>query len=524
MLAWLAKLLENTTTPIGTVVRIGAGVDSELLVYQKLNCERILAVEPDDSLFKKLRTKAKRFDNVTALQAWIADTASERSAAIFANPRFNSLLPADKMLLEHFPNVQTTKALNVKTESFENIVTSHIKQIDEKSNVLVLEVQGFETALFQNSQVGRLQLFNWIVVRASEHVLFEGGSSATEVKKCLSEQGFELRLSDTSQLPFVEQYYELNTSEIELKTAKDQLTKMNHEFAIQQQKLADKNKLVVQKEELNTQLEQKLLTVTEQNKTLQATLNELQAELKSNKENNSLLKQTSEKSQQELQDSKKQIEKLNGQLNEKIGESTVLKQKAEDEVKSLVDSHVELKQQITTLEQSKQKNVRETESLKIKVDDLTTQLNSAKTEVTELQKNLKNESHWHQENKERAENSNKQCADLKQKLISRQKSSDLALKLQMKSQVDLDDLREKYQTKHHNEQKLVELIKELRQKLQQASEFYYHLQVNHPELTELETSNDKPLVETKAEIKEKISKGVKVPSSKVNRAKSSDKS
>ena len=64
----------------------------------------------------------------------------------------------------------------------------------------------------------------------------------------------------------------------------------------------------------------------------------------------------------------------------------------------------------------------------------------------------------------------------------------------------------------------------MRQKLQQASEFYHHLQVNHPELTELEILNNQPSVETNAEIKEKRSSGDKVLSSKVNRAKSSDKS
>ena len=495
MLAWLTKLLENKATRIGTVIHIGAGVGTELPVYQDLNCGHILAIEPDNILFKKLKTKAKRFDNVTVQQSWVSDSATERSATIFANPRFNSLLPANKMLLEHFPNVKTTETLQVKTQSFDDLVMSHVKQTDDQSNVLVLEVQGFETTLFQNSQAGKLRLFNWILVRTSEHVLFEGGASAEDVKKCLSEQGFELRLSDTGQLPFVEQYYELNTSEIQLKTSKDQLTKMSHEFGIQQQKLADKNKLVVQKEELSTQLEQKLLTVTGQDKKLQATLNDLQAELQSNKENNVLLKQTIETSKQELQDTKEQLEKL----NEQIGESTALKQKVEDEVISLVNNNVEFKQQITDLGQSKQEDVNQIESLKIKLDDLTTQINSAKTEATELQKNLKNETHWHQENKKWAENSNKQCAELKQQLIDRQKSSDLALKLQMKSQVDLDDLREKYQTKHHNERKLVELIIELRQKLQQASEFYLQLQEHYPELRKFEKLNRSSLHESVVE-------------------------
>ena len=441
MLAWLTKLLENTATPIGTVVHIGAGVGIELSVYQDLNCEHILAIEPDDALFKKLETKASRFDNVTAQQAWISDTTTDRNATIFANPRFNSLLPADKMLLEHFPNVKETETLQVKTQSFDDVMASQVKQTNHQLNVLVLEVQGFEMILFQNSQVGKLQLFNWIVVRASEHSLFKGGSSAKEVKKCLAEHGFELRLSDTSQLPFVEQYYELNTSKIKLKTVKDQLTKMNHEFAIQQQKLADKDKLVVHKEEINTQLKQKLLTVTGQNEEVQATLNELQTELKLNKENNSLLQQTSEKFQQELQDSEKQIE-----------------------------------------------------SLKIKVDDLTTQLNSAKTEVTELQKSLKNESHSHHGSKKWTEALNKKIEALELALniaSEKQKSAfqtlSLNTKLMTKLQVDGDGLRRKLTAKTDEEKQLKELVCELHEKLKQAADFYHKVQQHYPDLINSES-------------------------------------
>ncbi len=52
----------------------------------------------------------------------------------------------------------------------------------------------------------------------------------------------------------------------------------------------------------------------------------------------------------------------------------------------------------------------------------------------------------------------------------------------VKSQVDLDDLREKYAAKLQSETELVELIKELREKLTIASQYYYQLQQEHPEL------------------------------------------
>ena len=237
MLAWLTKLLENTNKPIGTVVHIGAGVGTELPVYQDLHCERVLAIEADDTLFKKLRTKAKRYPNVSVHQAWIADKESEQMATAFANPRFNSLLPASKLLMEHFPNVKATKSLNVITQAFDTFVKENTKITVDKADVLVLEVQGYEASLLKSCPASTLHFFDWIVVRTSQAVLFEGGANATAVNKYLAEQGFELRLSEASQQPFVEQYYQFNSSKVTLEMLEFELAKRNEESALQHEKL-----------------------------------------------------------------------------------------------------------------------------------------------------------------------------------------------------------------------------------------------------------------------------------------------
>lgn len=60
----------------------------------------------------------------------------------------------------------------------------------------------------------------------------------------------------------------------------------------------------------------------------------------------------------------------------------------------------------------------------------------------------------------------------------------IANKLNLKLQVDLDDLRQKYAEKEQNERELSQLIDELYVKLKQASEFYYELEKKYPELTD----------------------------------------
>ncbi|CAA0327717.1 hypothetical protein ALT785_390014 [Alteromonas infernus] len=62
-----------------------------------------------------------------------------------------------------------------------------------------------------------------------------------------------------------------------------------------------------------------------------------------------------------------------------------------------------------------------------------------------------------------------------------------------KTQVDLDDLRNKYSEKVESEKELVELVKELREKLTLASKYYFKLQQEHPELLSANTDDKEGL-------------------------------
>ncbi|HCG5284339.1 FkbM family methyltransferase [Vibrio parahaemolyticus] len=62
------------------------------------------------------------------------------------------------------------------------------------------------------------------------------------------------------------------------------------------------------------------------------------------------------------------------------------------------------------------------------------------------------------------------------------RSARINQKLLAKSQMDLDNLREKYSSTKESELELVDLISELRKKLSSASKYYHRLQDEHPEL------------------------------------------
>jgi uncharacterized coiled-coil DUF342 family protein len=160
--------------------------------------------------------------------------------------------------------------------------------------------------------------------------------------------------------------------------------------------------------------------------------------------------------------------------------------------------HQETRQQSESLKAQSEKLSADKAQKLTENQQLIAQVNTLQTKQNELVEGHKNKdahivavteqrdtaANWNQKNKSCAESLNKQCEELKVYSAERQKSADLALKLQTKAKIDLDNLREKYQAKHNNEQKLVDLVGVLRSKLQQAAEYYYELQLNHPELSE----------------------------------------
>jgi DNA repair exonuclease SbcCD ATPase subunit len=255
-----------------------------------------------------------------------------------------------------------------------------------------------------------------------------------------------------------------DTQIAELTAQRDQQAKGHQETKQQAESLKSQNeKLIADKAQKTTDSEQLVAQVS----TLQTKQNEL-TESQKNKDT--------------------QIAELNAQRDQQA--------KAHQEAKQQAES---LKAQNETLCAHKAQKLTENERLVAQVSTLQTKQNelveghkNKDAQIVAVTEQRDKEAHWHQKNKSWAESLNKQCEELKVYSAERQKSADLALKLQTKAQVDLENLREKYQHKHINEQKLVALISELRTKLQQAADYYYELQEKHPELHEVTQTQVEP--------------------------------
>ncbi|MFT6906968.1 MAG: chromosome segregation ATPase, partial [Oleiphilaceae bacterium] len=277
--------------------------------------------------------------------------------------------------------------------------------------------------------------------------------------------------------------------------------------------------------------QQQLVQLQEQHKQVNGQLAEVKTQLEQSNQVNAEQQKLAADRQTELAALKAQDDKLNAeraqQQTEKeqlVAQVAALQTKQNEQTESQKNKDVqiaELTKQRDQQAEEQQENKQRAEALKIQndklsaasaqqqqteIEQLTAQVNvfetkrnelveghkNKDTQITELTKQRDQQAQEHQTNKQRAERLNQQCEELKVYSGERQKSADLALKLQTKAQIDLENLREKYQHKHINEQKLVALISELRAKLQQAAEYYYELQEKHPELNEITHTQVQP--------------------------------
>ncbi|MDB4279705.1 hypothetical protein N9865_02615, partial [Paraglaciecola sp.] len=237
---------------------------------------------------------------------------------------------------------------------------------------------------------------------------------------------------------------------------------------------------------------------TELKALLENQLNDKDKKLAEQQENESAIKQELATVNKSLLETQEQFEVLHEQLGEITTQKTELQQQAKghQETRQQAESLKALNEKLTAdSAQNQNTNIQlatQITALQEKQNELVEGHKNKDTQIAAMTEQRDKEAHSHQQNKSWAASLNKQCEELKVYGAERQKSADLALKIQTKAQVDLENLREKYQHKHINEQKLVALISELRAKLQQAAEYYYELQQMHPELNKVTQTQVEP--------------------------------
>jgi predicted nucleic acid-binding Zn-ribbon protein len=172
---------------------------------------------------------------------------------------------------------------------------------------------------------------------------------------------------------------------------------------------------------------------------------------------------------------------------------TVMRTKLKQQLIELESQHRQLNARYQSLENNEANLRSEFEQYQASIRDefgeLANQIEALETSKHHLQQALNNEKTQAKDQQakfeQQVDNINQQVQQLKAEQEEAQelkRSERLTQKMLVKAQVDLDDLRSKYAVKVEQEQQLVNLVQELRDKLTLASKYYFKLQQAHPEV------------------------------------------
>jgi hypothetical protein len=450
MLDNLLNILHPQNTQLNTVLHIGAGRCSEWDKYIASNAQKIILVEPYVEYCKKLAKKTKSHANTTIIEAALS-TNDKATLHVCNNPRFNSLnkLKANQNVI---PNLEQTQELNVVSITINQIFNNYLNinpETENKSNIkplnnlLVVDALGISNEVFSSIIAEQLAFFSYIIINIAPSELYENSVGINACISTMENIGF----------------YFITHSNIN-----NEITEIVFKQNVLQTQLA---KLTQQKDEhKHWHLEHKKWnqTLKDENSKLITTIDNL--------------KQTVEKSQHEAN-------QLTTKLNEQKIQIEVLKNECEEKDKKLISANnknseietilntlsTELEQKIAQLELITNENLKQKQLIE-----------SQKTDISVLSQQKEEQTHWHHQNKKWAETLVKEVETLKTDLKENMRTIELSQKLQLKSQLDLDNLRLAYKDKLDSERELIELVKELKNKLEMAAEYYNQLEQLHPEL------------------------------------------
>lgn len=216
MLDVLKNLESVGCSKLTTVVHLGAGGCSELDFFVKLGADRICLVEANPEAAKGLRQKTRGLDQVEVIDLAVSPKEGSQPFFVVNNSRESSLSrPAG--LLSAFPNLRLAHELTVPATTLEAIL-KRAGLDDDRENLLLMEVQGQESAILNTTHPDALRKFTWIAVRASRNSLYIGGATLSEIDATMAGLGFEsvARSGDGDRAPFLENLYRRNPDKVKL--------------------------------------------------------------------------------------------------------------------------------------------------------------------------------------------------------------------------------------------------------------------------------------------------------------------
>jgi len=184
MLLDIKKICQEYKIEINGLIHIGAHVGQEFNLYNQLNIEYLIFVEPQKILFDKLYSNIPRSPKIKLYNLALGNIVGKKTMYIDSNNQASSSLLKPKMHLKQYPNIRFNEEIEVKVEKLDNIIDNNYY------NCINIDVQGYELEVFKGAKKV-LNNIDYIFSEVNRDEVYEGCAKVKELDKYLLTYNFK---------------------------------------------------------------------------------------------------------------------------------------------------------------------------------------------------------------------------------------------------------------------------------------------------------------------------------------------
>jgi FkbM family methyltransferase len=180
---------DNFLKNVNGVIHIGANEGQEREHYKKYNINKVLWIEADPNVFKKLKKNISKYKNHIAINYLILDK-SQKTQFNISNAQGNASSVLN--LLKHkemYPEIKFIKKITIQGYTFALVVKKEGINI-KNYQALILDTQGSELMILQGANK-LLNNFKYIKLECADFEIYKNSPTIKEISKYLKRFNFK---------------------------------------------------------------------------------------------------------------------------------------------------------------------------------------------------------------------------------------------------------------------------------------------------------------------------------------------
>ena len=184
------KVVRRYRLRVRGIVHVGGHLGQEAETYARMGADRQLWIEPQLAVFEELRRRLASYDRAECVRVACGAIAGEATLHVTgANTGASSSLLEPAASSRASFGLEVVDRVTVPVEPLDEIVGARRDRFGD-SNLLVLDVQGYELEVLRGARGTLSQQIDCVVSEVSRVPIYEGSCLEHEVEAELAERGF----------------------------------------------------------------------------------------------------------------------------------------------------------------------------------------------------------------------------------------------------------------------------------------------------------------------------------------------